>query len=112
MASFSYSELEGFKTTYEGMSKSWTRLNKCSCWFSTPVSVVNEVTGEVRTLIFIRSYNTIVGIYDCEDKVYYMLGVWSRTTSQHNWKMYRKFAKTDDALLVKFDKKFYVEGYY
>ena len=65
--------ITGVKFDYESFGDSlpkWTRINRCEAWFT-----------RVDSLIFVKSYNTIVAVYD--GKTLYSNGRYSMTTYQH-----------------------------
>lgn len=72
------------------------QINKCQAWTierKIPCQIQNA-QGEVITLkdpIFLRSYNSVVAIYDRDFDVIYKLPRWkfSRTTVQHFYKFAR-----------------------
>lgn len=72
------------------------RINHCKAYLAE--------FGEYGRYILVRSYNTIVGVFDKADATYYSLGAYSMTTYQHE----RKAVK---AIKEKYCIKHYVNLY-
>lgn len=58
---------------------SWVQFRSCQAY-------TGQFTGRYT---LIKSYNTVVGLIDHEEKAVYELGKWSTTTSQHVRKIKR-----------------------
>lgn len=54
------------------------RINHCKAYLAE--------FGEYGRYILVRSYNTIVGVFDKVDETYYSIGAYSMTTYQHERK--------------------------
>lgn len=61
------------------------RVNHCKAYLAE--------FGEYGRYILVRSYNTIVAIYDKENSTYYSLGAYSMTTYQHERKAIAEIRK-------------------
>lgn len=56
----------------------WFRVTNCKAYIAE--------YGDLGRYILIRSYNTIIGVYDKLDATYYSMGAYSMTTYQHERK--------------------------
>lgn len=64
---------ESLMKTPESILIHWKKFNSSKAW-----------TGKItKRYDLIKSYSTIVGLVDNEERVLYELGKWSQTTSKH-----------------------------
>ena len=82
------SQLTELKNSIGMHEDDWTRLYKCTAWYRN-----------TDDYVFLKSYNTIVAVYDKADGITYVYGRYSATTYQHVRKfrnlMWEKYSPVD-----------------
>lgn len=77
-------ELNKVAEHYKGTD--FVQFNHCNAWVSVPI----YCSALDFTFQLVKSYNTIVGIVDHDNKEYIALGKWSRTTSKQQTQIHRQ----------------------
>ena len=65
----------------------WVQFNKCNAY-------VSDILRDQYRLV--KSYHTIVGLVDCENKKFFEIGKYSRTTSKQITQIYNRMFSTFD----------------
>ena len=86
-------KVEQLVKTDEFRRMKWQRFRSCQAWIGT-------ITYEGITYGLVKSYATIVGLIDYEERKFYELGKYSRTTSKQVTQIYNSMYTFCDRELV------------